>query len=206
MNSTIDYRSAVAKGWWLALLCLVAGVAVAAFLTSRQTPMYRASGMLVVTPSSETSEAGEIIRSLETLERRTVVATFARVAETREVREAVAEALNIDSRRLRGYRINGSVLPNTNIIRIVAEGRDAELAARVANAAGEVTAQISRDLYRVYSMRWMARADAPRKPSYPDPQRNYMVGGVLGLAFGLAGALALEQMRGRRRSPSSDDA
>lgn len=205
MSSSIDYRSAFAKGWWLPLLCLAAGVAVAAFLTSRQTPMYRASGMLVVTPSSETSEAEEIIRSLETLERRTVVATFARVAETREVREAVAERLKIDSRRLRGYRINGSVLPNTNIIRIAAEGRDAELTATVANAAGEVTAQISRDLYRVYSMRWMARADAPREPSYPDPQRNYLVGAVVGLAFGLAGALALERTRGIRRSPSSHD-
>ena len=136
----------------------------------------------------------------------TVVATFARVAETREVREAVAAALKLDSRRLRGYRINGSVLPNTNIIRIVAEGRDPELAASAANAAGEVTAQISRDLYRVYSMRWMARAEAPRNPAYPDPQRNYMAGGVIGLAFGLAGALALERMRGTRRSPLSDDA
>ncbi|HUF17803.1 MAG TPA: Wzz/FepE/Etk N-terminal domain-containing protein [Thermoanaerobaculia bacterium] len=198
MNSSFDYRNALTRGWWMILLCLGGGLAIAALLTSRQTPVYRSSGMLVVTPSSETSEAGEIIRSLETLERRTVVATFARVAETRETREAVAALLKIDSGRLRGYRINGSVLPNTNIIRIVAEGRDAELTAGVANAAGEVTAQISRDLYRVYSMRWMARAQTPRSPASPDPQRNYLVGGVVGLVLGLAGALALERMRGPR--------
>lgn len=198
MNAPIDYRNALARGWWMILLCLAAGAGIAGLLTSRQTPVYRSSGMLVVTPSSETSEAGEIIRSLETLERRTVVATFARVAETREVREAVAALLKLDSRRLSGYRVNGSVLPNTNIIRIVAEGRDAELTAEVANAAGEVTAQISRDLYRVYSMRWMARAQTPRSPSFPDPKRNYLVGVVVGLAFGLAGALALERMRGRQ--------
>lgn len=198
MNSAIDYRSALARGWWMILLCLGAGLAVSFLLTSRQTPLYRSSGMLVVTPSSETSEAGEIIRSLETLERRTVVATFARIAETREVRDAIAERLNIESRRLSGYRISGSVLPNTNIIRIVAEGRDPELTAGVANAAGDLTAEISRELYRVYSMQWMAKARTPRSAASPDAQRNHLVGAVIGLVIGLAGALILERMRGPR--------
>jgi capsular polysaccharide biosynthesis protein len=190
-----SFATAILRGWWIILLIIVLSLVTAGLLTARQTPVYQSSGMLVAAPSSMASDTGEIIRSLETLERRTVIATFARIPTTREMREAVALELEVPAGQLRGYRINGSVVPNTNIIRIDVEGGDPEMVAKVANAVGDVTARESRDLYRVYSLRWLARANPARRPSFPDPQRNYLVGGVTGLVLGVAAALALGRGR-----------
>jgi capsular polysaccharide biosynthesis protein len=133
-----------------------------------------------------------VMKSLETLERRTVIATFARIPATLELREAVGARLKIDPRR---YRIHGSVVPNTNIIRVSVEGPQADVAATVANAAADLTAREARSLYRVYTMRLLARATPPRKPSYPEPRRNYLVGAAVGAFLGIAAALAAERAR-----------
>jgi uncharacterized protein involved in exopolysaccharide biosynthesis len=44
-------------------------------------------------------------------------------------------------------------------------------------------------------MRVMARATPRRTPTYPDPQRNLLVGGAVGLFLGLAAALVLDRAR-----------
>ncbi|HUP50389.1 MAG TPA: Wzz/FepE/Etk N-terminal domain-containing protein [Thermoanaerobaculia bacterium] len=195
MSATIDFSGALRRWWWVIVLLLAAALAATAFLTARQQPVFASSALLVVAPSSEARDTSDFVRGLDTLERRTVVATFARIASTLEVREAVAKELDASPRMVRGYRVTGSVVPNTNIIRIETEGPDAEMAARIANAAAEITAKEARSLYRVYSMRLLARATPRRRPTYPDPQRNYLAGGTVGLFLGIAAALVLDRGR-----------
>ena len=195
MEKEIDYGKALRRGWWLLLIMLAAGIGGAMLLTSRQEPVYETSATLVVAPSRTTTEPDEIVRGLETLERRTVIATFARIPTTREAKESVAVRLGVDSDALRGVRIHGSVLPNTNIIRISAQGPEAEMVAAAANAAAELTAEEATTLYRVYELYPMEEAREPRRPDFPDPRRNLLVGAVIGLVIGLAAALALDRLR-----------
>ena len=196
-SKEIAYGRAVRHGWWIVLLFIVLALAVSAVVTSRQRAVNESSAMLVVTPTSETSDPGDVMKSLETLERRTVIATFARIPGTLEMREAVAARLRKDAKSLRAYRIHGSVVPNTNIIRVDCEGPDAQTAAAMANAAAELTTHEARSLYRVYTMRTLARATPPHRPSFPDPRRNYLAGGAIGAFLGLAAALAAERARTR---------
>lgn len=198
MKREIDYRGAIRRGWWLILLLIVVTLGATVWFTSRQQPVYETSAMLVVAPSPETTEPAEIVRSLDTLERRTVVATFARIPTTREAREALAERLGLE---LRGVRINGSVVPNTNIIRISAVGPKADVVAAAANGAAELTMREASALYRIYSLHSLETASVPRSPSYPDPQRNLVVGAILGLVLGLAAALGLDRLKGSGRTP-----
>ncbi len=188
----IDYARALAMGWWIVLLMIAIALGVTAFITARQDVVYEAAAMLVVAPTSETSDPGDVMKSLETLERRTVIATFARIPGTLELREAVGARLKVDPRP---YRIHGSVVPNTNIIRVSAEGPKPDVAAAIANAAADLTSREARSLYRVYTMRLLARATPPRKPSYPEPRRNYLVGAAVGAFLGIAAALAAERAR-----------
>ena len=203
MTNELSFSAAILRGWWVIILIVALSLITTGLITAQQQPVYESSGMLVAGPSTEARDTSEIIKSLETLERRTVIATFARIPTTGEVRQAVAQEIGVEEKDLRGYRIHGSVVPNTNIIRIDVEGGDAEMAARVANAAGDITARESRSLYRVYSLRWMARANPPRRPAFPDPQRNYLVGSVVGLVLGVAAALVIQ--RSRRDVPSAEE-
>jgi len=191
----IDYAGALRRNWIIVIVILAVTLVVTAIVTARQTPVYEASAQLVVAPTGGTTNPADLVRALETLERRTVVATFARITSTDESRAAVAQSLNLDPKRARAFRTHGSVVPNTNIIRIDTRGPDPKIAAAIANAAAARTATEAEALYRIYSLRFLTKATPPGAPAYPDRQRNFLAGGAIGIFLGIATALARERLR-----------
>lgn len=189
-----DTVAALRSRWWLPLLALAAAMIASGVATARQTPLYRATASLVVTPTSDVDQPSDIVRSLETLDRRSVIATFARIPGSATARAAVAARLGLPP-ALPGWRIEGSVLPNTNIIRIDAEGPDRARAAELANLAAEVTTQEARALYRIFTMKPLSNAVAPSRPAEPDLRRNLLVAAAVGLLLGGLGAIGLQRLR-----------
>lgn len=192
------YLRALRRGVWLVLVVILVAVAVAWGWTSRQSPTYQATTSLVVTPNTEVEDITDLLRSLETLERRTVVATFARLPASPETADAVAERLGVEPREIRHYWIGGAVVPNTNIVRIDVYGPDPERAAEVANATARVVRREARHLYQIYSLYEMARAEPPSRPVRPDARRNAVVAAILGFFLGVLATLGLEAVRSRR--------
>lgn len=182
------------RRWWVPAATLAAGLAAGFWWTSREPRIFRASALFAVVPSSSIGDA-DVLRSLDSLERRTVLATFARLPTTRETRVAVAERLTRQASDLARYELGASVLPSTNIIRIDVDGPDPQLAAHAANAAGEVVAAEARALYRIYTMRPIAAAEASRRPIHPDPRRNSLAAAVLGLFVGTVAAGMIGERR-----------
>ena len=122
-----------------------------------------------------------------------MIATFSRIPATRESRELAAGRLGLEVGDLRAYRINASVLPYTNIIKIDVEGPDPKRVADVANAAAAVTSRRARQMYSIYKLQPLAEAIPSRRAMYPDPQRNYLVAGVLGLFLGVGLAFVADR-------------
>lgn len=182
--------AAFRRGWWIILAAMALALVVAAMLSRGQVPLYRSATTLIVVPARETKDTSDILKSLETLERRTVVATFAKIPSAPETRAAAAKSLSLGENALAGYRIEGSVVPNTNIIRIDVEGSDGKTVADVANAAAAVTNTQARALYRIYALQTLARALPQSRPIHPDGRRNYLVALVLGAFVGCAAALS----------------
>lgn len=194
MTRDVPYTRALRRGWPLIVIALAVALVTAFVLTQQQPRRYRSSSMLVVTPAAGVT-ARELIDSIESLERRTVVATFARLATTDVLRDAVASQLGITPDRARLFRVDAAVVPNTNMIRIDVEGPDAAMTASFANGTALATAREAQSLYRVYAMRLVNRAVAASRPSHPDPKRNLLVAALAGLALGVAAALALDRLR-----------
>jgi capsular polysaccharide biosynthesis protein len=190
----MSYLNIARRNLWFVPLFMMVAVAAGALLTARQKPLFRSSTMIVVTPSAELKDNGDVIRSLETLERRTVVATFARIPSRAETRADAADALQVNESDLRQYRISSSVVPNTNIIRIDVEGPHAETASAFANAAASVTAVEARKMYRIYNLSRLAEAIPANHPSFPDRRRNYLVALMVGLFLGVVTAVAIERI------------
>jgi receptor protein-tyrosine kinase len=194
------YVRALRAGWWIVALAFAAALGAAALFTSREVPVYRASATVVVAPNETVEGVGDVLRSLETLERRSVIATFARIPSTAQARAAVAQRLGTKG-DLGGYRIEASVLPNTNILKIDVEGPEPKTTAAAANAAAELIHDEVRSLYRIYTTRTLSAAAPPSRPVHPDPRRNYVVAGLLGLLAGLVAALALDRLRPAGAAP-----
>jgi capsular polysaccharide biosynthesis protein len=192
---------ALRRGWWVVTLALAVSLATATFFTARQDRVYRASATIAVAPHESVAETADVLRSLETLERRSVIATFARIPGAPEARAATARRL-ADAGGLDGFRIEAAVLPNTNILKIDVEGPDPARVAAVANAAAEVTREEVRSLYRIFTTRMLSQASPPSRPVHPDPRRNYVVAALLGVFLGLVLVLAADSLRAG--SPTGD--
>lgn len=192
------YKTTIRQRWWVVLLVILVSMALAAWLSTRQEPVFRASSSLVVAPNTELEDPMHILRSLETLERRTVVATLANVPSSSDAIDAAAEILGVDVASLRPYRIRGSVKPHTNIIRIEVAGPNRTQVAELANAIADATVVSGRSMYRIYAMRPLERAGAAGYSASPDPKRNIFVGLLVGLALGLFAALLPELPRLRK--------
>ena len=191
------------RWWWVPAMMLGVGFAAGLWWTSLQPRVYRASAMLAVVPTSSIGDA-DVLRSLDALERRTLLATFARLPGTLHSRVAIAAAVQRDLGELATYEIGASVVPNTNIIRVDVDGPDPKLAAHVANAAGVVAAAQARDLYRIYTMRSIADAAASGGPIHPDPRRNSLAAGVIGLFIGTL-AVGIVSSRGGQTDTTATD-
>jgi capsular polysaccharide biosynthesis protein len=187
--------NAVRRGWWVVAAVVAAAIGASIAITAAVTPVYRAETLMVVTPHSSVQDSGDILKSLETLERRTVVATFARIATTQETREAAAAAAGLNPERSGDFRVEASVLPSTNIIRIEVEGENAAATASLANQLGTLTARSAESMYRIYTISTLASATAPRSPVRPDKRRNYLVAITAGALIGLVAAFVLEHLR-----------
>ncbi len=188
--SVIDrsWLRTVQRAWWVVLLILAAALGTAFILTARQTPLYRSATTIAVAPSATISDPNEVVRSLDTLERRTIIATLARIASTSDLIDQAAGAARMPVADARRHHVTGTVLPNTNLLRISVEGADRQRAADLANAAAVALGAATAKMYRVYELNVVARATPADEPFFPEPARNYAVALVAGLVAA-AGAL-----------------
>jgi len=180
----------------------VLAVGTSLYLTGKQPRVYRAAATLMVLPSPEITNPSEVMRGLETLERRTVIATFASMAGTRDARYAAAARLGLSPSAVSGYWVQASVLPSTNIIRVTVQGGDGTRASALANELVGVLAEQARDMYRVFEMSPLEAATPAPRPIHPDPARNATSAGIAGLFCGLLLVLLLDGIRSRRVIPA----
>ena len=188
--------------WWMILLAFAIGFGSAAFFTRRRTPTYRATTTLVVGPNENLKTTREVVDSLNTLDRRSVVATFARLPSGRTVRERAQQQLQLNESQLAPYEVKTAVVPDTNVLEVSAEGPDARLAAAFADAVADQTTTYAREIYDIYGMKVLDRAKVPTEEAGPGLSRNLLTGAVLGLLIGVGVASLFEALRryGRGRA------
>jgi capsular polysaccharide biosynthesis protein len=190
----------VRRQWWIVAIVWALTLATTVLVTTRQTPVYRASASLAVVPDPKVQDPADVLRSLDTLDRRTIVATLARIPMTAESRSAAAEAIGATAADLRDYTVVAGVVPNANIIKIDVEGPDAERAAAFSNALSAIASESAPRLYRIFTLQVIERAVPRPRPVRPDMRRNLVVGAIVGLLVGAALAAGVDYSR-RRLAP-----
>ena len=191
---TAFYVRAVRARWAIIAAACITSLVAAQFFTARETPLYRAVASATVAPAPHLIESGELQRSLETLERRTVVATFVLLASARETKLRAASALRLDTADVRAYKVSASVAPSTNVIRIQVEGTDPVRASDLANSISLVTGAQASQLYRLFAIQPLDPSTPPLRPAHPNGKRNALVAGILGLFVGLVVAVGIEML------------
>jgi hypothetical protein len=178
--------NAVLRHWAAGFAVFVAAIAIAAVATVARPAVYRATAVAAVVPLADQLAGTDMLRSVEALDRRVIVASVAALA--------TSVAPETDGPRL---DVAAAVMPNTSLIRITVEGPDAQRAADVANLLpGQLSGQ-TRSLFRVYDVVLVIPAEPPTESSRPRLSRALGLGAVAGVLFGLMTAWLLESRRAR---------
>lgn len=187
--------------WWIAPL--VAGIAMLATwaLTAAQARVFQATAAMVIVPAASVTDATDMARSLDVLERRTLIATLAQVAETRETRLDAGSRARLAPEALAELTVDARVIPSTNIIRVRTEGSDPTHAAALANAIAAVTAEKGSRMYPLFALEPLEAAVAANEPVRPNLRRNLSIATMLGLFAGAGLALAATLGRRMRAGP-----
>lgn len=182
---------ALRRGWWIGVLAFCGTLLAAHRFTSLQTPVYRSTMKIVVGPDPGIADTQEILRTLEALERRTILATFAELAQGPDVQARAAELMAVDGSQLEAYRVSAGIVPNTNVMRVATEGPTAAGVTGLAEAIASAVGEEAQRLYAPFAVRPLTHATQPIRPALPDPRRNLLVAGVIGAFLGLGLAYLL---------------
>jgi len=182
-----DLSATIARHWRAIALIALASMMLAWLAAAMQPKRYRASAIGAVTPVSENLSASDILRGVDTLERRVIVASLAALAGA-PVTQRLAQAGD-------GYTIAAAVMPNTNLFRIEVEGSDAKRAAAIANRVPSILSAQAKTMYRMYSVTLISEAGVPREPALPRVGRALAAGLTFGVLLGIAVAWLLDRRR-----------
>jgi uncharacterized protein involved in exopolysaccharide biosynthesis len=179
--------SAVVRYWPVVAGITLAIALLAWVIAGAQPKRYRASAIGAVSPLTEQLSASDIIRGVDSLERRVVVASIAALAAvpgTKRLAQAPSD-----------YTITAAVMPNTNLFRIEVEGPDARRAADIANRVPAVLASDAQKMYKLFGVTLVSEATPPAEPALPRKERALAAGIVAGLLAGSAVAWLLDRRR-----------
>ncbi|HVF04187.1 MAG TPA: polysaccharide biosynthesis tyrosine autokinase [Frankiaceae bacterium] len=191
----MDVRSVLAllrRRWLAVVLCLIAGLGGAGLVTMRAVPQYQSSARLFVNIPRAGSVAEQVQGVQLTVQ---LLLSYSQIATSRSATEEVARRLGRAPHEL-GGTVAATPVTETLLIDVVATAHSAPEAATLANVAADVLTSTIADLERgkasPVTARVVDRALPIATPISPRPKVNYAVGGVVGLAFGLLLAFALD--------------
>jgi diguanylate cyclase (GGDEF)-like protein len=189
------YLQMIRRGWWIIMLTSLVSIFVALLFAYFATPLYQATTRFVVSPNPDVIESKDIVDSLATLDRRSIITTYAEFMSSDRVYNETITDLRLNSEELVSYHLTTVVLPETNILELSVEGPDPQTCALLANAIGQRGVQYIRQLYQVYEISALDPAFVPVYPFSPQPIRSAVLALALGAVLGVAMAIISEQLR-----------
>jgi diguanylate cyclase (GGDEF)-like protein len=189
------YLQMLRRSWWMVALATLVALNVALISALVTTPQYQTSTRFVVSPNAELLTGKDVITSLEALDKRSIVSTYAEFLNSRRIHEETIAALNMTPEAFDEYTVNAVVLPDANIIELTVSGPDPVTTALLANSIGQRTIDYIGLLYRAYDISVLDSAIPPTEPYIPQPARDVSLALVLGLVGGAALAILSEQIR-----------
>src|SRR6185369_16907769 len=128
------YLRIIRKGWWLILIAALVAVNFSLVYSYYLTrPTYEAVARFIVSPNVQNIDSRDLVNSLATLDKRSVISTYAEVLNSHEVIDKTLKLLGIDPLQFKAYNTYVTVLPDANIIRFSVQGPNPQATATFAN-------------------------------------------------------------------------
>ncbi len=190
------YFQMMQRGWWVIILASLVAVASSLGISYAAVPQYKAVSRFIVSPGASLISGRDVLSGLETLDRRSVVATYSEIMNSRRILLESLDALVLEESDIKkAYTIQAVELPDSFVLELSVSGPNPKIASDLANVIGYQTIRFARDLSQVYAISILDLAVPPIKPFSPQPLRDAGVALFLGLTAGIVLAILSEQIR-----------
>jgi diguanylate cyclase (GGDEF)-like protein len=190
------YLQMIRRGWWIILLTVFIALDVALITGFVTTPIYSATTQFVLSPNPNLISSGpELVSSMDTLDKRSIVNTYAQFISSDRIYNDTLTQVNIPVQDLLQYKRTAVVVPNSNIIELRIEGPDPKTCASLANIIGQRAVEYLKQIYPAYSATILDAAIVPIEPIRPIPLRDAGLAIVIGLVVGAGLAILRESIQ-----------
>jgi diguanylate cyclase (GGDEF)-like protein len=191
------YLRTLQRGWGIIVVVVLAAVNLSFLVSYLTPPVYETSSRFVVSPNADVySNTWDIVDSLDTLDRRSIINTYKELLGSPSIYGQGLEDQSIDTSLLESeYGISVVVVPDTNILKLTVDGPDPARVVEIANAIGVEALNYINRLYPVYNFSVLDAPEFPTTPIRPEPVRNAGLAIFIGLILGVGLAFSREQMQ-----------
>ncbi|WP_404392314.1 polysaccharide biosynthesis tyrosine autokinase [Humibacillus xanthopallidus] len=199
-----DFLSVLVARWRIIALTLLTVIAATAVQTMMTPAVYTASAKIYLSATQPESATGEKVGAYAI--GANDLATYVDVLNAPSVIAPLRQTLGLQPNA--PVAVAADVSLTSNMMTITATDGDPVTAARIANAAGPILAEVATAKFapllaangQAVQSQTIAEAQVPGAPSSPNAKRNLMLGGLLGLALGIGLALLAHALDTKVRS------
>lgn len=179
------YVELLQSNWrWIAIFILGACIlSVAISLTA--TPIYRATTSFIIFPNENLTSSRDVVSSLDTLEKRSVITTYSEILSSERVYENTQTDMSETEEDFSNYARSITIQPESNIFYLNVDGPDPVFAAALANRVGEQGIATIKSIYQVFDIAILDEAQMPTAPISPQPLRSLFFFAIAGLLLGI---------------------
>src|SRR5690242_12949188 len=184
------YLRMVQRSWWLIVTSVLVAVNLSLVYSYYiATPLYESSARFIISPNLTYVEGRDLVNSLEALDKRSIITTYAEVINSPQIIDGTIMLLNGNPDDFADYTTSFAVLPETNIISFTVRGPNPEVTAMMANSIGQHAIDFIQQLYLAYDIDFLDKATPPDEPYYPQPMQDatlaFLVGAVIGVGLAI---------------------
>jgi len=189
------YLQALWQNWWIIALTVVMAVGITLLLNLLARPVYQTRLQLLIVPNMTNFDGRDLIYSLDTLDQRSIVATYVEVVNSNRIRREAIDEVGLNVEEAPRYQITAVALPEANVLELAVEGPQAQRVADIANAAATQTIAYVSETYDIYRLELLDPASVPDRAISPTPLRDASLALIVGLVLGGVLAIFRDQIR-----------
>lgn len=202
--SLMEYIYIIQRKFWVIALITVISVIISGVVSFYVlVPEYETFTTLMLSKPNTGMVVNEAIQYNDVLLNQKLVLTYEQIAKSRLVSNEVIKnlGLNLTPEQL-GKKVKVSLVEDTEIIKIVVNDNDPELAARIANETAQVFKKNIAIIMKIENVQVIDKAEVPINPAKPRPMLNIAIAGILGIMISLLLVFLLEYMDNTIKTPS----
>ena len=189
------YIQMLQKGWWLIVLTTLVAMISSLSISYFSIPQYQSTARFIITPNASIGSGPDVVDSLDTLDNRSIVTTYAEIMNSQRIRSDAILAMQTQTISFEDYVSLAVVLPDTSVLELNVIGPDPIIAANLANSIGSETINFTERINQVYDLNFLDIAAPLQIPVSPQPLRDLSVALVIGVFGGAILAIFTEQFR-----------